>query len=223
MKNYIIYMHTNKLNGKFYIGQTCQDMKKRAGSNGSRYRMCERFYEAIKEYGWDNFEHTVLFSGLSANEANELEEELITNTRSYDSSIGYNIALGGSGMTSERSKALWANPEYRVRISEANKAKWADEEYHKERSDLYKEQWKDPEKRKRRSVQAVKRWADESFHEKARKAVLEACATKVRCIETGEIFDAIVDACKKYNIHHSNLIRSIRKGCRSGGYHWEYI
>lgn len=223
MNNYIIYMHTNKINGKFYIGQTCQDLKKRAGSNGKSYRFCERFYAAIKEFGWNSFEHTILLSGLSKEEANLLERELITSTHSYDPDIGYNIALGGDGMTSERAKALWENPEYRARISEANKKIWADEEYHAKRSNLYKEQWKDPEKRKRRSKQAVERWANKEFHEKARQAVLDACATAVRCIETGEVFNAIVDACKKYNINHANLIRSIRKGCRSGGYHWEYV
>lgn len=223
MDKYIIYMHTNKLNGLFYIGQTCQSLEARAGSNGASYKGCDRFYEAIKEYGWNNFEHTVLFSGLSKEQADELEYELITSTRCYDPAIGYNIAWGGSGMTSERAKALWNNPEYRNRISKANKEKWADEEYHKQRSALYKEQWKDPEKRKRRSKQATERWANEEFHNKARKAVLEACATRVRCIETGEIFNAIVDACEKYNIHHANLIRSIRKGYRSGGVHWEYV
>lgn len=223
MNNYIIYMHTNKINGKFYIGQTCQTLEKRAGSNGKSYRECERFYKAINEFGWDNFEHTVLLTGLSPEEANAIEEELIINTRSYDPSIGYNIALGGNGMTSERSKALWSNPDYRDRISKANKELWANEEYHTARSNLYREQWKDPEKRKRRSEQAKKRWANKDFYDKARKSVLEACKTSVRCVETGEVFDSIVDACNKYNIHHANLIRSIRKGCRSGGVHWEYV
>ena len=132
MNNYIIYMHTNKINGKIYIGQTCQTLDKRAGSNGTSYKGCYRFYDAIQEYGWNNFEHTVLLSGLSSDEANEYEMELIASTRSYDPDIGYNIAPGGYGMTSERSKALWANPEYREKISEANKKIWADEEYHKQ-------------------------------------------------------------------------------------------
>lgn len=126
-------------------------------------------------------------------------------------------------MTSERAKALWDNPVYRARISEANKEIWANEEYHRQRSALYKEQWKDPAKRERRSKQATARWANEEFHAKVRESVLAACATQVRCVETGEVFNAIVDACKKYNICHSNLIRSIRKGCRSGGCHWEYV
>lgn len=222
MKKYIIYMHTNKINGKIYIGQTCQSLEKRSGSNGASYKECYRFYEAIKEYGWNNFEHTILLSDLTAEEANKYEIALIASTRSYDDNIGYNVSLGGYGMTPERSRALWADPKYRAKISEANKKIWADEEYRKKRSASLKEKWKDPEKRKRRSEQATRRWKNEEFHKKAQKSVFEACATSVRCIETGEVFKAIVDACKKYNIHHANLIRAIRKGCRSGGYHWEY-
>ena len=29
MNNYCIYIHKNKINGKVYIGQTCQNPKKR--------------------------------------------------------------------------------------------------------------------------------------------------------------------------------------------------
>ena len=216
-------MHKNKINHKVYIGKTCQELETRFGSNGCGYRQCPYFYNAIKKYGWNNFDHEILFSGLTEEEANKLEVEMIEKYNSRNSEFGYNIRKGGDGFDSESSKKLWEDPEYKKTISEANKKVWSDEEYHKQRSNLYKEQWKDPEKRKRRSKQAINRWADEEFHKKAQQAVLEACATRVRCIETGEIFDAIKFACEKYNIHHANLIRSIRNGCRSGGYHWEYV
>lgn len=222
MDNYTIYIHKNKINGKIYIGKTCQDLETRFGSNGIGYRFCPYFYHAIQKYGWNNFEHDVLFSNISSEKANILERTMIKLCHSNDSDFGYNIRKGGDGFDSEASKSLWSNPEYKERISQANKDIWNDEEYRKVRAALYKEQWKDPEKRKRRSEQAVKRWADEEFHAKAQQAVLDACKTSVCCIETGEIFESITDACNKYNIHHSNLIRSIRKGCRSGGVHWKY-
>ena len=222
MKTYTVYMHTNKINGKVYIGKTCQEPKKRYGSNGACYKQCPHFYKAIKKYGWDNFEHEIVMSGLSANEASSMEQILIVLFDSRNPEKGYNISAGGDGMQSEDSKRLWKNEEYRRHISDANKQLWADEEYHQARSNLYKEQWKDPAKRARRSEQAKKRWANEEFRQRASAAVLAVCASPVKCVETGEVFSSIVEACKKYNIkHHANINKSIRTGVRCNGYHWK--
>jgi len=222
VNNYVLYKHTNKINGKIYIGKTCQSPEKRFGYNGIGYRFCTHFYYAIQKYGWDNFTHEVFLSGLSLESANKLERAFIILSKSYDSTIGYNIRKGGDGFDTECSKKLWEDPIYKQKIIDANKEIWANEEYHKKRAALYKEQWKDPDKRKRRSEQAVKRWANKEFHDKAQKAVLEACKTAVVCIETNERFESLKEACEKYSIHHSNLCRSIRSGYRSGGYHWKY-
>ena len=50
-------MHRNKINGKIYIGQTCQNPQKR-WDNGRGYETSTRFFNAILKYGWDNFEHS---------------------------------------------------------------------------------------------------------------------------------------------------------------------
>lgn len=47
--------------------------------------------------------------------------------------------------------------------------------------------------------------------------------TKVRCIETGEVFSSMIYASKKIDRSCSNIIQSIRTGCRCGGYHWERL
>lgn len=46
---------------------------------------------------------------------------------------------------------------------------------------------------------------------------------KVRCVETGEVFNSIVDASKTYNLKPTHITR-VCKGKRNmtGGYHWEY-
>lgn len=88
--NYTIYIHKNKINNKVYIGQTKQNPQKR-WDNGRGYETSSRFYNAILKYGWDNFEHLILYTGLSEKEAEEKEKELIAKYNSTNEKFGYNI------------------------------------------------------------------------------------------------------------------------------------
>lgn len=89
--NYVVYKHTNKINGKCYIGIS-NNYKKRWGSNGIGYYR-QSFYRAIKKYGWDNFKHEILFENLTLKEASEKEKELIIKYNSIK--YGYNDKEGG--------------------------------------------------------------------------------------------------------------------------------
>ena len=93
-KCYKIYVHINKTNGKKYIGQTKQSLNQRF-RDGEGYKKSSKFYGAIKKYGWDNFEHILLFDELTLAEANKKEEELIKQYDTTNDSNGYNIAYGG--------------------------------------------------------------------------------------------------------------------------------
>ena len=89
-----IYVHINKINGKLYIGQTSKSPNDR-WRNGNGYKGCTYFYNAIKKYGWNNFEHIVLINNLSFEEANVIEEFLINKFNTTDINFGYNIRIGG--------------------------------------------------------------------------------------------------------------------------------
>lgn len=92
MRDYKIYMHTFP-NKKRYIGQTCQEVEKRWG-NGRHYDQCPKIKNAIDKYGWDSVESTVLFDGLTHDEADEKEKEAI---RLFDTiNNGYNVSIGGN-------------------------------------------------------------------------------------------------------------------------------
>lgn len=91
-----VYIHTNKTNGKMYVGQTCQNPKKR-WSNGLGYATQQYFYRAIQKYGWDGFEHEIIASNLTKFEADNFEKILIKELKTYDNQFGYNITLGGKG------------------------------------------------------------------------------------------------------------------------------
>lgn len=92
---YTIYAHKNKINGKIYIGQTKQEPEKR-WKNGAGYKNCTLFYEAIKKYGWNNFEHIILEQKeMSQEEANNKEDFYIKLYNSKNINFGYNINDGG--------------------------------------------------------------------------------------------------------------------------------
>ena len=92
MNQYVVYIHKNKINGKIYVGQT-HNVKKRWIP--SAYIGSTRFYNAIKKYGWENFEHIIVKSNLTKEEANIEEINLIKKYQSTDINYGYNITNGG--------------------------------------------------------------------------------------------------------------------------------
>lgn len=95
MDNYVLYEHRNKTNGKRYIGIT-NNVSKRWYGEGKKYEKCPRFWNAIKKYGWDGFEHKILLTGLSIERANEAEQVYITKYKTCDKRYGYNIMPGGN-------------------------------------------------------------------------------------------------------------------------------
>lgn len=95
--DYKIYVHVNKVNGKIYIGQTkFKNLNRRWNTDGSGYKTNKHFWNAIQKYGWNNFEHIILFEDLSLEEANLIEEELIKKYDSTNPNKGYNLRFGGS-------------------------------------------------------------------------------------------------------------------------------
>lgn len=45
----------------------------------------------------------------------------------------------------------------------------------------------------------------------------------VRCVETGEVFDSINEAAAAVNRSYDSLYKSLTRGNRCGGYHWERV
>ena len=93
MKTFIVYMHINKINNKKYIGITCQKANER-WRNGKGYKI-GHFKKAIDKYGWDNFEHIILFDNLTKEEACNKEYELIKKYDTTNPLKGYNSCDGG--------------------------------------------------------------------------------------------------------------------------------
>lgn len=119
---FTVYVHTNKINGKKYVGITSKKPQKR-WNNGKGYER-QYFYNAIVKYGWENFEHEILKTGLTQEEADYWEKYYIQEFDSCLGHNGYNAAIGGFhvGMTglhhSEEAKKKMSAARFGKRLSE---------------------------------------------------------------------------------------------------------
>jgi len=90
----VIYLITNKINGKMYVGQTKKTLAERLrghkSSNGT-----SRITYAIKKYGIDNFDIVKIDSACSLAELNAKEISHIARLNTLDTNVGYNVSIGG--------------------------------------------------------------------------------------------------------------------------------
>lgn len=93
MSDYTVYMHVTRANGKKYIGISINPVQRWA--NGRGYYRNKHFTDAIIKYGWDNFDHMILHTGLSKDEACKIEQSLIRQHKTQDKRFGYNLTSGG--------------------------------------------------------------------------------------------------------------------------------
>lgn len=204
---YSVYKHTNKINGKIYIGITGRNPEMR-WRNGEGYKPKSKkqnayFYNAILKYGWDCFNHEVLFAGLTKEEAEKMEIDLIKKFKSNERDFGYNIESGGnsSGRLSDETKRKisesWGiNKKERCKkISEGRKGIRFSEEHKKHLSEA---KIGKPAKNRKPVTQYdlnmsfIKRW------------------------------ESLEDAQRELNVCKSNICRAIRYNRTAGGYKWTY-
>ena len=96
-RHYCVYVHTCRDNWKMYVGMTKQDPQKRWKKDGKGYKSQIAFWRAIQAHGWDNFDHEIIASRLTEQEARDMERTLIDKLDLYvDHGKGYNLVQGGS-------------------------------------------------------------------------------------------------------------------------------
>ena len=102
-----IYIITNLVNNKVYVGQTSNIRKRFSDYNGTKYLTSDRpVYKAIKKYGQDNFTFEIAKLVSTKYELDKYEKIFIQKYNSSNPKYGYNIGKGGGGATPEGKKKL---------------------------------------------------------------------------------------------------------------------
>lgn len=225
-ENWCVYCHTNKINGKKYIGQTANgDNPNRRWNNGNGYKSNNYFWSAIQKYGWENFEHEIIKIGLSQDEANYWEKYYIKEYNTMDSDYGYNLNSGGNNavpnketrkMMSNSKKENWKDVEYRQRMVESRYNFLSTHpDYTSELSKTIKKLYEDPEYKEKIKIA------------RKNKGVLfgrdSPVSRPVYCFELDETFWGAKEASDKYGILRSSICACCRKTGRhlSAGTHPE--
>ncbi len=210
---YKIYMHTSP-DGRVYIGQTSQNLKKR-WKCGFGYKHNDYFFANIIKYGWDNFKHEILFDGLTKEEACAKESELISLYKSNDADYGFNVSDGGAGRTGSGKKV------YCVETNKLYKtAKQAEKETGINRTHI------GGCCRKERLTAGGFHWCFEPDieSESVRKRKTNTYKKgKIQCIETGSIYENCIEAQRETGVNASNINRACNGTRKSAGnFHWKY-
>lgn len=206
-KKFCVYLHINKINGKIYVGQTCKVPTAR-WQNGTGYRTQKHFWASICKYGWDNFEHKIVASMLTQNEANTIEKMLIEKLDTMNPNKGYNKDSGGNGerFVSEETKRKISlshigekNPMFGKHMSKENR-------------EIRSEKWKGS------NNPSIGKVGKDAHH-----------ITPVYKIdkETNEIlcrYDTINEAEQDTGASHGNIIRCCTGDRKTAaGFKWSYI
>ena len=217
MKKYIIYIHKNMINNKVYIGQTSETLERRA-RGGHGYKGCPYFYRAIEQYGWNNFEHFILESDLSSDEADIREAFWIQAFDSMNPLKGYNLSSGGkkaqtTGKALNRKKVV-CKETGEVFDSLRQAAEWAGMNKNSTSNISAQIRGEKASAGKHPVTGEPLHWYFEGKELEAKsKKSKKGGAKPVKNLDTGEVFDSINDAARAYNI--SNV--TISKSCKENG------
>ena len=213
MNNWYVYIHIFP-NGKKYIGITCQNPINRWRKDGSGYKEQPLMWKAIKKYGWNNIEHKILLEGLSKEEAEQKETELI---KEFDTLVenkkGYNVQNGGTFkhiINREEVIKLWKTGENMKYIAEKLKCSPKTISYILDQNGITKEE------KKQRQQQASAEATQKSMGKKVNQFDLNK-----NYIAT---YPSLQEASKAVNANNQYYIKSCCEGkvSKAHGFLWQY-
>ena len=204
-----IYKVTNKVNGKFYIGQSV-NVKRRGGEHRNLSRdETLSLKRALKKYGLESFVFSVIEECFDYM-LNDREEHYIANLKP-----AYNRCKGGKG-----AKGHYLSDDLKEHLRQKGKQQWIDLSDEDKKIQMLNN-LKGPQKghsvsaatkEKLRAANIGKKQTKETI-EKRKKSILESgfkrtnenCKKRVYCVNLKKEFESVKDAAEYLGVHPSNI------------------
>ena len=210
MKN-IVYKITNIINDKLYFGVTQQELKIRwqqhkCNSNKKSYYL----YNAIRKYGFENFQIEIVFEAENKKEMLQKEIEFISLYKTNEKIFGYNNSTGGESSR----KGCKVSQETKNKISEYQKNRKR-KPHSKETKTAMSLSAKGRDMSKAIKSSANKRRGKKAYNIKS--------VYSVNSKNQINNYESITDASKKTNISISSISNNLsNKTKTAGGLIWHY-
>lgn len=182
---YEIYLITNQVNGKVYVGQTGCSIKKRWSQHiysavSGKGPHCRILRAAMSKYGVENFCVEVIDYAETKEEMEKLEIHWISFYGSTDRERGYNISIGGRG-----NKGYKHSEETKAAMSERGKGRKISEEV-KEKLRVFSSNRKQTDAAKNKLSLLRGELANHFNHEISSDEILDLYNRNLSGIEIGE-------------------------------------
>lgn len=210
-----IYKTTNLINNKIYIGQKVYKKNNDIQSPVPSYLGSGiKLKSAIKKYGKKNFKREILCWCLNQKSLDDFEKFFIKYYNSMDENIGYNLCEGGQtdipkemlhrfGKENPNYGHKWTK-EMKERLSNIAKSR----NIKGDRNPNFGNKWTDEQKKRASELRISSRMYAGANNPRA---------IKIKCLETGKIFDTIKDIKYETSLAESTIYSKISKGKKIDG------
>jgi group I intron endonuclease len=223
----VIYLITNRINGKRYIGLTQYSSKQRfaAHRRNAGYGLKTSLYAAIRKYGIENFDLQDVACCLSVDTSVSVERDIIKAERpEYNQTNGGEFTVGKRVPRDVVDRIIAANTGKKrtaaqnAEMSRIKKAAYADPVFRKKIGDTWKIARSKVDRAKQRAAASKaskgRIWSAESRAKLSASSRLreERNKIQVECTTLSTVFDSFTEAAELLGLSSGNVCRVARDG-----------